>query len=76
MAEAELAGIAEQQVEAHRGDDEDAGDDQHVQDVQVADPQRDRERGTASQAAVAARFIRSAPSARTVPSGLNDQDER
>ena len=36
-------GVAEQQVEAHGGDDEDAGDDQHVQDVEVAQPQRDGE---------------------------------
>ena len=41
MAEAELAGIAEQQIEAHRGDDENAGRDRDVQEVLIAQPQRD-----------------------------------
>ena len=40
VAEAQLAGVAEQQIEAHGGDDEDAGHDQHVQDVEVVQPQR------------------------------------
>ena len=40
VAEAELAGIAEQQIEAHGGNDEDAGHDEHVQDVEVVQPQR------------------------------------
>ena len=41
MAEAQLARIAEQQVQAHGGDDEDAGHDEHMQGVQVREPQRD-----------------------------------
>ena len=41
MAEAQLAGVAEQQIEAHRGDDEDTGHDEHVQDVEVGQPERD-----------------------------------
>ena len=43
MAEAELSGIAEQQVQAHRRDDEDAGRDQDVQDVLILQPQRNGE---------------------------------
>ena len=46
VAEAELAGEAEQQIEAHRADDEDAGRDQRVQQIGIAQPQRHRgERG-------------------------------
>ena len=52
MAEAELARVAEQQVEAHRGDDEDAGHDQHVQDVEVAS-HSGTDAGSSSQATVA-----------------------
>ena len=40
MAEAELAGEAEQQIEAHRADDEDAGRDQRVHQIRIAQPQR------------------------------------
>src|SRR5215468_3424825 len=43
MAEAELSGIAEQQVQAHRRDDENAGRDQDMQDVLVLQPQRNGE---------------------------------
>src|SRR6266436_717213 len=39
MAEAQLPGIAEQQVQAHGRDDENAGHDQDVQDVLVLQPQ-------------------------------------
>ena len=43
MAQRKLPGVAEQQVQAHGGDDEDAGDDEDVQHVLVAHPQRQRE---------------------------------
>src|SRR5262249_43165432 len=43
MAEAQLSGIAEQQVKAHRSDDENAGRDQDMQDVLVLQPQRNGE---------------------------------
>ena len=43
VAERQLPGVAEQQVQAHGGDDENAGDDQHVQHVLVVHPQRQRE---------------------------------
>jgi hypothetical protein len=42
VPERKLAGVAEQQVQAHRGDDEDSGHDQDVQHVRVAHPQRNR----------------------------------
>src|SRR5262249_22897691 len=42
VAEAQLPRIAEQQVEAHGGNDEDAGHDQHVQDIQIRQPERHR----------------------------------
>src|SRR6185436_15679019 len=42
VPERKLAGVSEQQVQAHRGDDEDAGHDQDVQQVRVAYPQRNR----------------------------------
>ena len=40
VAETELAGEAEQQIEAHRADDEDAGRDQRVHQIRIAQPQR------------------------------------
>ena len=40
VTQAELPRVAEQEIEAHGRDDEDAGDDQYVQDVEVAHPQR------------------------------------
>jgi hypothetical protein len=43
VTEAELPGIAEQQVQAHRRNDENAGRDQDVQDVLVLQPQRNGE---------------------------------
>src|SRR5262249_33390834 len=43
VVEAELAGISEKQVQAHRRDDENAGRDQDVQDVLVLQPQRNGE---------------------------------
>src|ERR1700730_13102666 len=43
MAEAELPGISEQQVQAHRRDDENAGRNQDVQDVLILQPQRNGE---------------------------------
>ena len=42
MTEAELAGEAEQQIEAHRADDEDAGRDQRVHEIRIAQPKRHR----------------------------------
>src|SRR5262249_11141800 len=44
VAEAELSGIAEQQIEAHRRDDEDAGRDQDVEEVLVPQPERNGEK--------------------------------
>src|SRR5262249_46174269 len=43
VAEAELSSIPEQQVQAHRRDDENAGRDQDVQDVLILQPQRNGE---------------------------------
>ena len=61
VAEAELAGIAEQQVEAHRGDDEDAGRDQRVQEIGIAAATAapTRTRASASQGATPLHPIRS-----------------
>ena len=42
MTEAELAGEPEQQIEAHRADDEDAGRDQRVHEIGIAQPERHR----------------------------------
>src|SRR5262249_25187073 len=42
MPERKLAGVAEQQIQAHRRDDENPGHDQEVQDVWVAHPKRNR----------------------------------
>src|SRR5262245_2945976 len=43
VSEAELARVAKQQIEAHGGDDENAGHDQDVQHVEVRHPQRQKE---------------------------------
>jgi hypothetical protein len=60
VAEGELAGEAEQQVEAHRRDDEDAHDDEHVEEIQVGQPRRHRcERGEHHEGGPAAQLIRS-----------------
>jgi hypothetical protein len=40
MAERKLAGIAEQQIEAHRRDDEYARDDEDVENIEARHPQR------------------------------------
>lgn len=45
MAEAELAGEAEQQIEAHRADDEDTRRDQRIEQIGIAQPERDRGKG-------------------------------
>ena len=60
VAERELAGEAEQQVEAHRRDDEDADHDQHVEEIEVGQPQRHGcERGQHDDGGPAAQLIRS-----------------
>ncbi len=45
MAETQLPREAEQQIEAHRCDDEDAGRDQRIEQVRVPQPQRHRNEG-------------------------------
>src|ERR1700756_3726642 len=42
VTEAQLTGEAEQQVEAHRRDDKNARGDQRVQQIGIAQPQRNR----------------------------------
>ena len=42
VTEAQLPGVAEQQVETHRGDREDARGDEDVQEIRLGQPQRDR----------------------------------
>ena len=49
VTEAELAGEAKQQVEAHRPDDEDAGRDQRVHEIGIVQPQRHRCEGCDGQ---------------------------
>ena len=42
MTQVQLPGVAEQEIEAHRADDEDAGRDQGINQIGIAEATRNR----------------------------------
>ena len=68
MAETELPGIAKQQIEAHRGDDEYAGRDEGIQQIWDLSATAVRRQTASSASQGKNRLIQFAPNARTDPS--------